>query len=247
MRLPPEERAAHRASFAAMDMRERADYIFSYYKLELAIVLIAAIAVGAVVARALTHKDAVLYLAYANVAVGGDLDEELGEGFVAHLGLDARESEVYRYRDLYLSDNEDVADHRYAYASRMKLLGAVDAGQLDVIIMDRDAYDILSSAGYLADLSAIVSETDPRAQEILAPCLVANEVVIEDNLVEYTLGEAEGYEATTVEAENAIDAAGLPLLEGAGLSGQAYLGIIANSPRRDTARAYLEYLAGATS
>lgn len=246
MRLPPEERAAHRAAFAAMSMPERLDYIFSYYSLELVIALIAAVVAGTIVARTLTHKDAVLYLAYANVAAGSDLDEVLGEGFVAHLGLDARENEVYRYRDLFLSDEADVADHRYAYASRMKILGAIDARQLDVVIMSEGAYSILSSAGCLADLSEIISEADPEARESLIPHLVSNEVVIEDNMIEYNLGEADTYEATVIEVANAIDVTGLALFEGIGLDGHAYLGVIANSPRHDTVVSYLEYLAGTT-
>ncbi|RVU97442.1 hypothetical protein EII22_07395 [Coriobacteriales bacterium OH1046] len=246
MRLPPEERAAHRAAFAAMATSERLDYIFSYYKLELAIVSIAALVAGTIIVRILTHRDAVLYLAYANVAVESGLDEALGEGFVTHLGLDPQENEVYRYHDLYLSDDEGVADHRYAYASHIKLLGAIDAEQLDVVIMGKDAYDILSSAGYLADLPTIISGTDPETQEILVPLLVANEVVVEDNMVEYNLGETDTYQATVVEAVNAVDAAGLPLFEGAGFSGQAYLGVIANSPRQDAVLAYLEYLSAAT-
>lgn len=246
MRLPPEERAAHRAAFAAMSMPERLDYIFSYYKLELVIALIAAVVAGTVVVRTLTHKDPVLYLAYANVAAGSDLDEVLGEEFVAYLGLDARKNEVYRYRDLYLSDEADIADHQYAYASRMKILGAIDARQLDVVIMSEDAYEILSSAGSLADLLEIISETDPGTRESLMPYLASNEVVIEDNMIEYNLGEADAYEATVIEVANAIDITGLPLFEGIGLDGRAYLGIIANSPRRDTVISYLEYLAGAT-
>ncbi len=174
--------------------------------------------------------------------MGNDLDEALNEGFVRHRGLNTRKSEVYCYHDLFLSDDENVADHRYAYASRMKLLGAVDAGQLDVVIMNKDAYDILSSAGYLDDLSKLISKTDTSTQALLTPKLVTNKVILEDNKVEYDLNEAESYEATTAERVNAVDVSGLSLFKDGDFSGQTYLGVIANSPRKDAVIAYLEYL-----
>jgi hypothetical protein len=242
MKLSPEERAANREAFIAMSLSERIDYIFAYYKLELVIALIIAVAGGSILTRTLMHKDAVLYLAYTNVAVGNDLDEALNEGFVRHRGLNTRKSEVYCYHDLFLSDDENVADHRYAYASRMKLLGAVDAGQLDVVIMNKDAYDILSSAGYLDDLSKLISKTDTSTQALLTPKLVTNKVILEDNKVEYDLNEAESYEATTAERVNAVDVSGLSLFKDGDFSGQTYLGVIANSPRKDAVIAYLEYL-----
>ena len=240
MKLPEAEREAHRAAFRAMDVPQKAEYIFAYYKLPIVLAIIAVVFIVSVAHRALTEKQAVLYVAYANVSMPEELDQALTSGFLKNQQINPRRSEVYCYRDLYLADQASTANHQYAYASRLKTLAATDAEQLDVVFMNREAYDLLSHSGYLLDLEKGLPEgslsSDAKA------LLVQNEVVLEDNQIEVELGEADTYQAVTETHANALVASKLPLLASTDLTGEVYLGIIANTPRLETTLAYLNYL-----
>lgn len=238
MKLPEHEREAHRAAFREMNVAEKADYIFAYYKLPLVLILIAVVAIGSAIHIKLTHKDALLYVALTNVADDEQLDVPLNDGYVTATERDPRKCEVYCYHALYLSDPNDTADHQYSYASRMKVMASIAAEELDVVIMNRDAYDLLSHSGYLMDLLPVLAD-DPT----LGPLLVTNTVILSDNMVEVELGEADTYEAETTEEANAIDASSMPLF--ADYTGEVYLGVIGNTPRLDEVCSYLNYLSSA--
>ena len=142
---------------------------------------------------------------------------------------------MYLYRDLYLSDDASVVNHEYAYASRLKLLGAINTKHLDLLLMNRESYDIFSRSGYLLELSGWASvETEPYLTE--------NAVILSDNAIEYNLNEAPEYEEITETVCNAVDVSALPLFRDAGLSSSVYLGIVANSQRSDAVFRYLSYL-----
>ena len=241
MTLSPEERAANRAAFRAMSVPQKAEYIFAYYKLPLVLALVALVAIGTVAQRTITHKDAELYVAFANVVPDEDADQALTRGFIEQRGMNPRKNEVVCYRDLYLSGDASQQDHQYAYASRLKVLAAIDAEQLDVVLMNQEAYDLLSGSGFLLDLEktcvgdlALSAEARQR--------LVTNTVVLSDNRVEVELGEADEYEADTVESTNALRLDGLSLLASLPESESLYLGIVANTPRLETSVAYLSYV-----
>lgn len=238
MKLSPQEKAARKAAFRAMRPAEKLDYVFTYYKWPILLALLVLLALGSVLRRELTRKDPVLYLAFANVAVGAETEEKLTAGFLGAAGIDPKRREVYLYRGLYLSENADTLNHEYAYASRMKLMGAVTSGKLDLILMNREAYDLLSRGGYLLELSSLLPES---AQS----CLTENTVVLSDNGIEYTLGEAAVHEVAAETAKNGIDVSAFPLFEAAGFSDAVYLGVIANSGRLPDCTRYIDYLSHA--
>ena len=234
MKLSEKEKAAHRAAFRAMSPAEKLDHIYTYYKWPILLGLVLLLVLGSVLHRNLTKKEPVLYLALANVAVGEDLQRELTEGYLLEAGLNEKRQEVYLYLDLYLSDNADTLNHEYAYASKMKLMGAVSAQKLDLVLMNREAYDLLSRGGYLAELDQL--------PERLLSCLEENEVILSDNSLEYQLGEAEEQRIETTVVPNAIRVNGLPLFASAGFPEPIYLGLLANSPRPAQCLSYLDYL-----
>ena len=242
MKLSKQEKAARRAAFQAMPPAKKAEHIATYYKWPILLVLIALIVLGSVLHRQLIKKEPVLYLAFANVAAGEDLENDLTDGFLRFLGKDVKKKEIYLYRDLYLSDNADTLNHEYAYASKMKLMGAVNAEKLDLVLMNREAYNMLSRCGYLLELSPDLFAGDPSLYEQVLPFLAANELVLSDNGIEYQLGEAETHDVETVSVQNAIEVTGLPLFASAGFPDAVYLGIIANSERLADCIAYLSYI-----
>lgn len=242
MKLSKQEKAAHRAAFRNMSRKEKLDHVWTYYKWPILLGLAVLILLGSLLQRQLTKKETALSLAFANVSVGEDLERELTDGFLRAVGADGRKQEVYLYRELYLSDDADQLDHQYAYASRMKLMGAVNAGKLDLVLMNRESYDLLSRGGYLLELSPSFFAEDPALYETLSPLLVSNEVVLSDNGIEYQLGEAETHEVETLSVQNAIEVTGLPLFARAGFPDAVYLGVVANSERLADCIAYISFI-----
>lgn len=244
MKLTKEERAARKDAFREMSVADKADYIFTYYKLPIVLALVALWFVSSTVYRQITKKEVVLYSAHINVSVGDDMERRLDEGFISAVGASPRKAEVYLYRGLYLSDDASTENHQYGYASRLKLLAAIEAKQLDVVLMNQEAYDILSQNDYLLDLSGFLSG-DSSLYRLLEPYLSANTVIIEDNAIEYNLNEADEYVAVTKNVVNGIDVSAFPMFFEAQFSDAVYLGIIANSPRLPAVLQYIEYLTSA--
>lgn len=238
MKASPQERETRRAAFRRLSPGGKLEYIFMYYRLPLALGLIALIIVVAAVYRGATKKEPVLYLGLTNVAVGDALHDRLTAGYIRAAELDAGRREVYAYDALYLSADPAAQNHEYAYASRLKVLAAVNAQELDAVLMNREAYDFLSRSGYLLDLGPVLSG---RAE--LAPYLRENAVVLEDNAIDLTLNKADAYEAVTETVRNAVEVSALPLLRQAGFADSVYFGVLANTPRLDAVLAYLNYLA----
>ncbi len=241
MKLTDAERAENREALARMTLPQRLDHIFEYYRFPLVLILIAVIALGSVIYHRMTRRDTLLYLAYANVAVGDILASELEEGFTRCIGADPGKSEVKVYRGLYLSSDPSVQDHQYSYASRLKLMAAMAGGQLDVLLMNREAYDILSSGGCLKPLEELLKRDSDLFLRV-GSYLTENVVILEDNDIEHRLDERIPYQAITETAANAILVSSFDRFERAGFSGDVYLGVIGNSVRTDTVLQYIDYL-----
>lgn len=240
MRLTKEERAARKASFRGMSLAGKAEYIYTYYRLPIILGSIALYLVCSAVYRQAAKKEAVLYAALVNVSVGDELGSQLNEGFISARGADPRKAEVYLYRGTYLSDDPSAENHEYGYASRLKLMAAIETRQLDIVLMNKEAYDICSQEGYLLEFPGLLP--DPLYR-LLEPDLTANTVVLEDLSVEYALRGSNRCHAVTEEATNGLDVSAFPLFQEAGFQDPVYLGIIANSPRLPAVKQYIAYLA----
>ena len=232
MKLSPEERRHRREVFTSLTPAKKLEHIWLYYKAPILLtILVLGILISGVY-RAATKKEPVLYLACVNVSIGEDLETRLTEDYLTYRGLNPKRNEMRLYRNLYLSEDPAASDHEYAYASRMKLLATVNSRQLDLVLMNQEAYDLCSASGYLLDLSGIVGSI----------YLTANQVVLEDNSIEYSLNEASEYNAVTQSVYNALELTQLPAFQNAGFSGSVYIGIVANTPRLAECQRYFEYL-----
>ena len=245
MRLSREERGALRASFGKMRPAEKIDYLFTYYKLPIFLTLLALVLLCSTVYSHLTKKEVVLYSAHVNVSAGDTLASRLDADFITSIGGNPKRAEVRLYQGIYLSDSPSQEDHQYSYASLLKVMSSIEGKELDVVLMNREAYDIFSHNGYLLELPGLLGE-EPALLPLVEPCLTANTVILEDNAIEYELGQAARYEATTEEVVNAIDVSSFPLFIEAGFPDRVYLGVIANTPRLSAALQYIEYLAAPT-
>ena len=234
VKLSEKEKAAHKAAFQAMSPAEKAEHICTYHKWTILLVLLVLLILGSIIHRQLSQKKPVLYLAVINASFGENVEKSLTEDFLAAAGFDARRQEVYLYRDLYLSENADTLNHEYAYASKVKLSGAISAEKMDLVLMNREAYDIFSQHGYLLGLTSL--------SDAFSPYLTENEVILSDNSVDYLLGNVEEEQFVTETVPNSLAVSSLPLFRDAGFDGDLYIGVVSNSPRQDEAEAYIRYL-----
>ena len=245
MKLTEAERAENRESIARMTMLQRLDYIFEYYKFPLVLMLIAVVALGSILYYRITYKNTLLCVAYANIAVGDTMNSALGEGFLRSIGADPGKNEVKVYSGLYLTQDAPAQDHQYSYASRLKIMAAMTSRQLDIMLMNREAYDIMSAGGYLLPLEEMITRDSALAGRI-AGKLTENTVILDDNDIEHKLDESIPYQAVTKSASNAILISSFDLFERAGFSGDVYLGVIGNSTRIDAVLQYIDYLTAET-
>ena len=239
MNLTDREREENREALASMNLFQRLDHIFEYYKFPLVLALIAVVALGSVIYYRVTHREALLYVAYANISVGDTLDEALSAGYGEAIGANPRRSEVKLYRALYLSQDATVQNHEYAYASQLKVMAAMANGQLDVMLMNREAYDIMSAGGYLLPLEGSLGDSLNRR---VSDQLVENTVILSDNAIEHRLDESIPYQAETEQVANAILVSAFPLFQRAEFSGDVYLGVIGNSARMEAVAQYIDYV-----
>ena len=242
MILSEQEKAAHLAAFKNMSPSKKLEHVFTYYKLPIFLILLACVVLGSVIHRSLTHKQPLLHLALVNVSVSDDTKKLLTSDFLTYADADPKKNEVYLYQNLYLSENADTLNHEYAYASKMKVTGAISAKQMDLVLMNREGYDIFSNNGYLLDLSESLSRYDGDFSTAMEQLLTENKVVISDNSLEVMLGVADEEQIITESVQNAINVSALPIFKTAAFDGDVYLGIIANSDRTDTALQYIGYL-----
>jgi hypothetical protein len=237
MRLTKQERDSIRRTFRKMSPAEKADYIVSYYKPALLIGLALVCLIGSLIYRQATKKETYLYSGLVNVSAGSDLQSELTEGFLSFAQEDAGKSEIELYQGLVLTDDPSSEAYQYVHASRLKVLAAIESKQLDVVLMNQEAYDTFSQSGYLSDLSEVLQEDDP-----LFGYLVKNLVIYEDNAEEHAMDETIPYRAVSGEESNALDCTAFPVFQRAGFTETVYLGIIKNSPRKDRGIDYLRFL-----
>lgn len=222
--------------------KKKIGHILAYYKFPLVILCVFLYFIGYNLYGRITHRDVVLYTAFVNVAAGDTLSGQLGEDFLAHLGMDSSKYELVLYTGLYLTDDELNAWHEYTYASRMKILAAIEGKQMDIVLMNREAFDAFSQNGYLYDLDTFLPENDPALYERLKPALADNIVILEDNADDLALDPSLSYSAVTEEACFGLDLSECELIRQAGFQDTVYLGVIANSPRTETILEYLRYL-----
>lgn len=222
--------------------KKKIQYIWDYYKLPLVILGIFLYVITYALYNHFSHKDTVLYTALVNVNAGESLTEGLGADFLDYLELDASQNKLELYTGLYLTYDEHNPYHEYTYASRMKILASIEGELLDVALMNQEAFDAFSQNGYLCDLEEFLSQADADLYNSIKSDFADNIVILEDNAIELQLDASIPYHAITEEHPFGVDLSHTWLMRQAGFEETVYLGIIANSPRKDAAVAYLRYL-----
>ena len=225
-----------------MKFRKKIQYIWDYYKFPLVVLCIFLYVIGYFLYGHFTRKDTILYTALVNVSASESLTRQLSTNFIPYIKEDSSKKELQLYTGLYLTDDENNPNHEYTYASRMKILSSIDGEQLDVVLMNKESFDAFSQNGYLYNLEELLSNEYPALYEKWKPYLVTNTIILEDNSTDVQLDSSISYQAVTEEAPTGLAISQTGLLHDAGFSDTVYLGIVANTPRADTAVHYIQYL-----
>ena len=223
--------------------RKRLEYIWNYYKIALGILAIAVYLFIYVLYRRATATEPYLYLGLVNVSAGETLTQELTEDFLAGQEDATGRSVVETYPDLLLTEITSDTDSSYVYASQMKILAAIDGEELDVVLLDKEAFDAFAQNGYLCNMEDFLSTQVPELSGMLADDLALNIEILEDNATDVMLDNSLTYEASTSEYPMALRVNDLPVFKEAGFSEDLYLAILVNTPRREAVADYLRYLA----
>lgn len=222
--------------------KKKIQYIWDYYKLPIAVLCIFFYIIIYAFYHHFSYKNTILYTAFVNVTIGEDLNKGLNIDFLNFLNLNTSKNKLELYTGLYLTDNEQNAYYQYTYASRMKILATIEGEKLDVVLMNKEAFDAFSQNGYLCDLDTLLSQNNFDLYNHLKSDLINNIIILEDNANDLIFDPSISYYAITEEHRFGLDLSHTKLIQQAGFQEPVYLGIIANSPRKDTAITYLQYL-----
>ena len=124
------------------------------------------------------------------------------------------------------------------------ILGAIDDQSLDLVLMNKEAFDAFSQNGYLCNMEQLLSKADEKSYQSLSKYLQTNTVILEDNAIDLYLDDSVTYKAKTEEYPMGLDISNSPYIKNANMSGTIYLSVIANSPHQSEAVNYINYLFG---
>lgn len=235
------DRHATKKIWRTLSTAQRLQYLFDYYRLPILGICIVLYILGYTAFRHFAHTDTLLYTALVNVSAGETLTGQLTDGYLDHIKADPNRSSCTLYSGWYLTDDPSSDVYAYTQATRMKVLASIDSEQLDVVLMNREAFDAFAQNGYLCNLEILLKE-DPILYGRIQPFLSDNIEILEDNAEDLLLDPSLTYEATTAEYAMAVDLSNCGVLGDAGFSDSIYFGIIGNSPRMQEAVSYLQYL-----
>ena len=225
----------------SLNTKQKIRQIWDYYKLPLVVIALCLYVICYVGYRRATDKECILYAAAINVAADEELTDRLTGKYLDVKGDDPEKKKVMLYSNWYLTDDEESEYYQYVYASRMKTLAAIDAEQLDVVLMNKEAFDAFAQNGYLADLSEFLPD---EVYEKYRDRAVENMEILEDNAQDVVLDQEEEYHSVTTDYEMALNVTDADGLSGREWSGDIYLGFLKNTPRKEEAISYMQYIFG---
>ena len=150
-----EKRELERQKLASMNGKEKAEYIFSYYKFHLAALAGAvALIIGIVMWIDSFQNETILYAAVIN---GGGMDTRMMEHFQAYQGDDNRRHKYVL--DISVGAMSQDGSGEMDYANRMKMVTLVGASTTDLFICPENIYQEYSrEENFLVPVEQLMGE-----------------------------------------------------------------------------------------
>lgn len=217
-------------------------YIWDYYKLPIFIAIVLVYILGYFIYGKITHRDMILYTAAVNVGDTDELQVYLKDDFLKKEKINTKKEDMTLYHGLYLTTDTESEYYGYSYASEMKIIGALEAKQLDVVIMDREAFDAFCANGYLEDLDKFLPKYDSKLYSEHKNDLVSNTIILSDNADEVSRNKDIAYEAETKEATLGLSLTDSSFAGKFGIKDDVFVGVIKDSTRQSCICDYIRYL-----
>ena len=209
--------AGEREKLAGLPRREQLRYIWDYYKLYLT-AFAALLLIGGTTAwhLATTPAENWFFACFANTTVNLGEGSGFYDGFANWAGYDLKEKNLVFEDQLYCRPSTNPMGDSYYEL----LVAYLEAGTLDVVLMEEAELVALGETGRLIDLR------DERTEDLCASC--------EDRLVYVTSSEGEVVPVGIDLSDTALAAEAY--------GGDCVLGVSANVPHPDQVSVFLSYL-----
>lgn len=209
--------AGEREKLSGMPWKDRAGYIWDYYKLYL-IALAALLLIGGttIYHLATTPSENWFFAGFANTTVDLGSGTEFYDGFADYAGYDLQEKNLLFEDQIYCQPSQQTVGNTYYEL----LVSYLDAGTMDVVVMGKEDLIALGETGRLMDLR------DERTATLVQ--------TYADRLIYCRSAEGE-------EIPVGIDLSDTALSKTA-YGGDCVLGVSAHTPHPDQIPAFLSYL-----
>ncbi len=143
-----------RESLKDKPFKEKWSYFWYYYKVHVIVVLCILVLVITTVRDVLTTKDIAFYVAFLN-CFSTDQDAEFIDDFAQLTDIDLEKQEVYLDSNMRFN----VSDYdENSMAAAQKFLAMSSAGEIDVVVTDRNVFGNYADNGTFADLRNYLTE-----------------------------------------------------------------------------------------
>ena len=196
------------STFKQLNNTQKLQYVWDYYKIHIIATAAIICIFFSIASTILKNKVEDLYVAYINIVTTDELLTSID---------DATNLAISNYTNMLITENPEGENFEYAYASSVKLMSAISAGNLDIIIADSYGIQTAYSSEYLCNINDYLAKNNPALLNSLEP---------------YFLYDKSGF-------PYAIDLSYSSIFNHAGFSEPVYLGIVASE---DISPEVLEYL-----
>lgn len=182
------EQAKH--IFKAGTPKEKAEYIWDYYKIPIIVILVLIYLIVNIVHSQLTAKDYVLQGIFLNALAETETVQELEDGFLESYPIDQNKEDIFLDTSIYYLPDSDQTSMDTSYQAIQILSVRVAAGEIDSMAAETEILTDFAYDGYFSDLSEVLTEEQYQTYE---PYFLYYDKAVMEELsdVDYTLEEAE--------------------------------------------------------
>lgn len=161
MAVIDEIRDQQKKAFKSMNFREKAGYIWYYYKVHILLAIVVLLFVGTFIQQITTSIPYGFYATLVNADTPfASSADELGSGFAEYAGIDTDEYQVFVDTSVQMSENQDA---QYSITSREKLLLQLQTGEVHTLVADTEIFESYAQNEFFYDLSQLLTEDELAA------------------------------------------------------------------------------------
>lgn len=154
------------STFTQLNNKQKLQYIWDYYKIHIIATAAIICIIFSIVSTIIKNKSYDLYIAYINVVTSEELLTSIDK---------STKLSISNYTDMLITEDPSGEDFQYAYASSVKLMSAISAGRLDIIVADSYGINMANSSEYLCNINDYLAQNNPALLNSLEPYFLYDE------------------------------------------------------------------------